>query len=365
MNSTTIDASITSGNENGARVSDSVTETKAGTMGSSTIASPSDTRTPLVALRRRLGAESVLHSTGLEYSRDASRQGFEAALATARKADVVLFFGGEEAILSGEAHSRAELSLPGAQAELVRALAATGKPVVLVILAGRPLTLHRLLPEVDAVLMAWHPGTMGGPALADLLLGEHSPGGRLPVTWPRTVGQVPIYYNHKRTGRPPPPMSEQVSFEEIPVGAWQSSLSNTSRYLDHGSAPEFPFGYGLTYTTFRYDELTLSADGLELDGSIDISARVTNTGAVEAAEVVQLYSRDLVASRTRPVRELEAFRKVTLGPGDSERVSFRLRAEDLRFHDGESWVVEPGRFQVWIAPDAASGVGAIFELRAD
>jgi beta-glucosidase len=320
-----------------------------------------DTVTPLAALRARLGAQRVAFAPGLPHSRSTSREGFAAALAAAASADVVLFFGGEEAILSGEAHSRADLALPGAQPELVRALAETGKPVVLVILAGRPQTLQGVLEHADAVLMAWHPGTMGGPALADLLLGTVSPSGRLPVTWPKAVGQVPIYYNHKRTGRPPEP-DRMIAFEDIPVGAWQSSLANTSHYLDLGMDPQFPFGFGLTYSTFHYADLVVTPAVAVPGEPIRVSARLTNTGAREATEVVQLYVRDVVGSRTRPVRELEGFRRVELPPGASLTVVFDLAPEDLAYFDGETWRTEPGEFEVWIAPDAASGLRGTFRV---
>ena len=181
-----------------------------------------DSRTPLAALRQRLGADRVAFAPGLDHSRDTSRDGFEPALAAAEQAEVILFFGGEEAILSGEAHSRADISLPGAQVELLRELNATGKPLALILLSGRPLTLRGV--DARAILAAWHPGTMAGPALTALLFGEESPSGRLPVTWPRSVGQIPIYYNHKRTGRPADP-ARLIPFEEIPIGAWQSSLA--------------------------------------------------------------------------------------------------------------------------------------------
>jgi beta-glucosidase len=304
----------------------------------------------------------VRYSPGLAFSRDSSRRGFAEAVEIARSVDLVLFFGGEEAILSGEAHSRADLKLPGAQQELIRELAGTGTPVVLVLLSGRPLTVHETLADIDALLMAWHPGTMGGPALADLLLGEASPSGRLPFSWPKAAGQIPIHYNHKSTGRPAV-VEELVAFDEIPVGAWQSSLSNTSHYLDLGAEPEFPFGFGLTYSTFLYEELEISAESMTADGSIEISAMISNTGSRLASEVVQLYVRDLVASRTRPVRQLEGFRKITLEPGARQRVRFSLAAADLKFHDGGTWVLEPGRFEIWIAPDAVSGLRGTFDVR--
>ena len=320
-----------------------------------------DTRTPRAALAAELGGR-MSYAPGLESSRSRSRDGFAAARAAAESADVVLFFGGEEAILSGEAHSRADLRLPGAQQELLAELDAAGKPVVLVLLAGRPITLAEILDHVDAVLVAWHNGTMGGPAIVDLLFGTASPSGRLPVTWPKAVGQVPIYYNHKNTGRPPP--EELIAFDDIPVGAWQSSLSNTSHYLDLGARPQYPFGYGLTYSSFAYRDLEVAPAAVALDGEIVVSATVANTGGREATEVVQLYVRDLVGSLTRPVRELKGFERVTLGPGEARRVSFRLHTDDLAFHDRESRrVTEPGAFRVWIGPDAASGLEGGFEVR--
>jgi beta-glucosidase len=321
-----------------------------------------DSTTPFMALRERFESGLVYYAPGLAYSRDHSTEGFAAAIETASDADLAIVFAGEEAILSGEAHSRADIGLPGAQEELIRELAKTDTPIVLVIMAGRPITIHEILPEVDAILMAWHPGTMAGPALADLLLGDASPSGRLPVSWPKVVGQIPVYYNHKATGRPFEP-EKFTPIDEIEVGAWQSSLANTSHYMDLALAPEFPFGYGLTYSEFEYSDLSLSSAAMATNGSIDVSATITNTGDRAASEVVQLYLRDLVGSRTRPVRELEGFEKIKLERGKSRRVSFTLEAEQLRFHDGERWVLEPGGFHVWVAPDAASGLQSSFELQ--
>jgi len=320
-----------------------------------------DSVTPLTAFRDRLGSERVRFARGLEFSRSTSREGFAEAIQTATSSEVVLFFGGEEAILSGEAHARADIRLPGAQQELLRELAATGKPVVLVVMAGRPLVLHEILDEVAAILYAWHPGTLAGPALADLLLGVESPAGRLPVSWPKGVGQIPIYYNHKNTGRPP--LAERmIDMEDIPVGAWQSSLSNTSHYLDLGMEPEFPFGFGLTYTTLSYSDIEIQPRQLQPGGSVRISATVTNTGDLPAVETVQLYVRDLVGSRTRPVRELEGFQRHEVAAGASVRVSFTLETEDLAFFDGKSWVTEPGEFEAWIAPNAEGGASGRFTV---
>jgi beta-glucosidase len=320
-----------------------------------------DSVTPLAALRDRLGPERVSFARGLEHSRSSSREGFADAKAAAASSDVVLFFGGEEAILSGEAHSRADIRLPGAQQDLIRELAASGKPVVLVILAGRPLVLHEILTDVAAVLYAWHPGTEAGPALADLLLGIDSPMGRLPVTWPKGVGQIPIYYNHKNTGRPP--QSERmIDLEDIPVGAWQSSLGNTSHYLDLGMEPEFPFGFGLTYARFSYSDVEVEPRRLQPGQAVRISATVTNTGDTPAVETVQLYVRDLVGTRTRPVRELEGFQRHEVAAGASVRVKFTLETQDLAFFDGVDWVTEPGEFEVWVAPNATSGESGSFVL---
>ena len=330
--------------------------------------------TPLTALRDTLGDERVLYAPGLGHSRDRSTDGFAQARQAAASADVVLFFGGEEAILSGEAHSRADLRMPGAQEALLRQVAQAtvsddhpdGKPVILILLAGRPLTLEAVLSEVDALMMAWHPGTQGGPAIVDLLFGDHSPRGRLPVTWPKTVGQVPLYYNHKNTGRPAPGLDDEqpLSFDDIPIGAWQSSLSNTSRYLDAGPHPLFPFGFGLTYSRFDYEELKVEPATLPKDGVLNVTLTVSNTGGHAATETVQLYVRDLVASLTRPIRELKGFEAVTLEPGEKRTVQFRLPASALAYFDNEGRsVLEAGEFQLWAGAHAQdSRHSARFEL---
>lgn len=321
-----------------------------------------DTQTPVSALRQYLGNEKVTFVPGMEFSRQTARNGFTEAIVAAKKADVVLFFGGEEAILSGEAHSRANINLPGAQEDLIMELAKTGKPVVLVIMAGRPLTLGNIINNADAILMAWHPGTMGGPAITDVLFGEASPGGRLPVTWPKSVGQIPIYYNHKNTGRPANEESF-VQMDDIPVGAWQSSLGNTSHYLDLGFTPQFPFGYGLTYTSFDYKNIRLSKDSLAPGDSIEITAEITNTGNRAGTEIVQLYIRDLVGDITRPVRELKGFQRLLLQPGEKKMVNFILYPENLAFHNqAMERVTEPGKFKVWIGRNAMEGLESEFEL---
>ncbi|TRX71796.1 beta-glucosidase BglX [Carboxylicivirga sp. M1479] len=285
---------------------------------------------------------------GLNYSRDTSKKQFRATLAKAQKADVIVFVGGEEAILSGEAHSRADIRLPGIQEELLLELSQTGKPIVLVIMAGRPINIMAVLPHVDAVLMAWHPGTNGGPALYDVLTGSREPGGRLPITWPKSAGQSPIYYNQKNTGRPADKESF-VHMDDIPVGAWQSSLGNKSHYLDAGFLPAFPFGYGLTYTSFDYSNLQLSDTTMNDAGNIKMIVTLTNTGSRKGTEIVQLYLQDQTASITRPVKELKDYQKVTLLAGESREIEFIINASQLTFYNNDNkMVLEPGVFNVFV-----------------
>jgi beta-glucosidase len=317
-----------------------------------------EVRTPLAALRHALGEAQVLWAQGLKNSRDTARDGFAAASEAARKSDAVLLFLGEEQILSGEAHSRAFLSLPGAQAQLVEEVAKTGKPAVAVILAGRPLTFQEVTAKVQAVLYAWHPGTMGGSAIADVLFGDAIPSGKLTATFPRTVGQVPIYYAHMNTGRPPSP--NELG---IPMGNPVDPRGYTSKYLDVDYTPEYPFGFGLSYTKFEYSNMRLSAARLPLGGSLTASADIANSGGMEGNEIVQCYVRDLVGSITRPVRELKGFRRIHLKPGEKRTVEFRLSTDDLAFYkDGGELVAEPGMFHIWIAPDSASGLKGEFEV---
>lgn len=320
--------------------------------------------TLLPALREMVGDQGeIIFAEGLEYSRDTSTDGFKAALRAAKKADVILYVGGEEAILSGEGHSRGDIRLPGAQAELIAELSKTGKPLAMVLLAGRPLQLDKTLQQADAVMMAWHPGTMAGPALADVLYGETSPSGRLPLSWPVGAGQIPIYYNHLATGRPATD-ENYTRIDQIGREVFQHQPGNSSNQLDYGHRPLFPFGYGLTYSQFEYRDLELSSSELDADGNLTISATITNTGKVTATETAQLYVRDLVGSVSRPVRELKGFERITLAPGESREVDFTLRASQLAFHNTQMQpVIESGEFRVWIAPDAESGLEGSFTLR--
>jgi beta-glucosidase len=273
---------------------------------------------------------------------------------------VVLLFLGEEQILSGEARSRAFLNLPGAQEGLVEEIANTGKPVVTIILAGRPLTFHDVARRSAALLYAWHPGTMGGPAIVDVLSGVASPSGRLPITFPRTVGQIPIYYAHLNTGRPA--LANEGS---IPMGTPVDPQGYTSKYLDVELSPEYPFGFGLSYGAFDYSAARVSSQSIVHGETIKVEADVTNTGKVEADEVVQLYVRDLVASVARPVRELKSFRRVHFMPRQKQTITFSLSEQDLAFYDRSMQLKsEPGEFHVWIAPDSSSGSPATFRLRS-
>jgi len=324
--------------------------------------------TPLQAIRERTGERAgertdIRYLRAMDTSRSRDTAAFDEAAALAADADAVLLFLGEEAILSGEAHSRADIGLPGAQAELVARVRAAGKPVIAVILAGRPLTLSDIVDRVDAILYAWHPGTMAGPALADLLFGVESPCGKLPATFPRMVGQVPIYYNHKNTGKPPSP-DTVVHIDDIDPSAPQLSLGMTAFHLDAGYTPLFPFGHGLSYTTFDYENIrTDVAEFGAGGGSVTVSADVANTGDRPAVEVAQLYVRDLVGNVTRPVRELKGFRRLRLEPGERTTVSFVLRAEDLAFYGRDMRLrTEPGEFHVWIGGSSATGLRTAFRL---
>lgn len=320
------------------------------------------TQTPLKALQEMYGDKvQVIYEPGLAYSRDKNTAGIAKAVAAARRADVVLAFVGEEAILSGEAHSLADLDLRGAQPALIEALAATGKPVVTVVMAGRPLTIGKEVEASSAVLYSFHPGTMGGPALADILFGKVVPSGKTPVTFPKMVGQSPIYYAHNHTGRAP--SGNETLIDDIPLEAGQTSLGCTSFYMDAGFGPLFPFGYGLSYTTFGYDKLGLSADKLKADGVLIASVDVTNTGKYAGTEVVQLYVQDKVASVTRPVKELKGFQRVTLQPGETKTVTFSLPVSELAFWNVDmKKVVEPGEFRLWLGTNSDEGLSADFEV---
>jgi len=261
------------------------------------------------------------------------------ALEVARQADVVVAALGESSEMSGESSSRTDIGIPAVQQRLLAELLKTGKPVVLVLFTGRPLTLTWENEHVPAILNVWFGGTETGKAVADVLFGDVNPSGKLPATFPQHVGQLPLYYSHKNTGRP------------LGEGQWFQKFR--SNYLDVSNDPLYPFGYGLSYTTFTYDEPVLSTDTLQRKGNLQVSVEVSNTGSYAGEEVVQLYIRDLVGSVTRPVKELKGFQKIQLAPGQSQRVVFDLTEEDLKFYNADlEYVAEAGEFIVFIGTNS-------------
>lgn len=310
-----------------------------------------DAETVLDALRTTLPDRAILHAPGCPIA-GAGPTDIEAAVAAAQAADVVIAVVGEGANMSGEARSRMHLGLPGRQQELLDALAATGKPLVTVLMTGRPLVIPRLAAQSDALLVAWHGGIRAGRAVADLLFGVANPSGKLTTSWPVAEGQIPVYYGHKNTGRP---MEGE--------GTTQFAEPFKSRYIDGPNEPLFPFGFGLSYTTFAYRELRVETPVVGLDGTVVVSAVVVNTGPRPGVEVVQLYVRDLVGSVTRPVKELKGFRRVALEPGEERVVRFEVPVRELGCHGPDmKYVVEPGAFQVWVGPNATEGLAGRFEV---
>jgi len=277
--------------------------------------------------------------------------GFEEALAAAIAADAVVMVLGEAEAMSGEAHSRAYLGLPGRQEELLYAVAAAGKPLIAVLMCGRPLVIPWLAENTAAILLAWHGGIRTGGAVADLLLGKANPSGKLTASWPRALGQVPIYYAHKNSGRP----------ADGP-GTSQFDMAHRTRFIDEATEPLFPFGYGLSYTTFAYSDLQVTPPR-DLQGTLRVTAVVTNTGAMAGDEIAQLYVRDLVGEVTRPVKELKGFQKVFLAPGESKQIAFEVPVQELGFHGLDlTYKVEPGDFHLWLGPDSSQGLEGAFTL---
>jgi beta-glucosidase len=287
----------------------------------------------------------VLYCRGCELQ-GAGSEAIAQAVAVARRSKAVVLVLGEGPDMSGEASSRSDIGLPGRQVELARSLAALGVPLAVVLVNGRPLALSGLAEAVPALLEAWQPGSEGGQAVADGLFGVVNPGGKLPASFPRSVGQEPLYYNHKNTGRPTDDKSKY-----------------TSRYLDAPSTPLYPFGFGLSYTDFVLSGLSLSADSIPADGRLTVSVQVENNGRRAGDEVVQLYIRDLAASATRPVRELKGFQRLSLAPGEERTVVFQLGPQELGFYglDGR-FTVEPGRFQLFVGDSSVAGLEASFRV---
>jgi len=270
---------------------------------------------------------------------------FNAAVQLANESDVIIAVVGENADMSGEASSRMDLSLPGRQEELLKALHQTGKKVVVVLINGRPLTIPWAAENVSAIVEAWQLGIQSGNAIADVLFGDYNPSGKLVATFPYSVGQVPIYYNHPRTGRP----AGKIKF--------------TSKYIDGPSEPLYPFGFGLSYTTFKYENLALSSSEVTKNCKVIINVDVINTGNRSGEEVVQLYISDVVASRVRPVKELKGFRKVELQPGERKTVSLKLEIKQLGFYNEEmEYIIEPGLFKVNVGPNSVEGLEGKFTV---
>jgi beta-glucosidase len=305
-----------------------------------------NTVTPLAGIKAKVSAQTkVGYAKGCDVTGD-STTGFQEAVDLAKASDVAIVFVGEIADMVGEAASRATLDLPGRQMELVQAVHAAGKPVIVVLVNGRPLSVGWIVNNAPAILESWMGGSQSGNAIADILFGDVNPGGKLPVTVPRSVGQVPIYYNHMNTGRPP-----------------EAQNRYTSKYYDVPWTPLFPFGFGLSYTTFKFSNLQLSAPRIPANGKLTVSVEVENTGRRAGDEVVQLYIRDVVATMTRPIKELKGFQRVSLQPGEKRRVEFVLTSEHLGFWNREMrYVVEPGEFQVMVGANSVDVLESKFNV---
>lgn len=300
----------------------------------------------LDAVREYNGAANVFYAEGCK-KMGTDRSGFGAALEAVAQADKVLMVIGEDWDWSGEAASRTDISVPGVQSELLSMIAATGKPVAVVLLNGRPLVLEKENVDADALLEAWYPGTMGADAVTDILFGQYNPSGKLTMTFPRSVGQIPIFYYEKNTGRP----------------IYLPSEKYKSRYLDSPNDPLYPFGYGLSYTTFSYSDLSLSSPKVKKGKTIEATVTVTNTGQVTGEEIVQLYIRDLVGSVTRPVKLLKAFQKVAIPPGESRKITFTIDNDMLSFwRQDMTFGVEEGDFKVMVGGSSADLLQASFTL---
>ncbi|MEZ5307342.1 MAG: beta-glucosidase BglX [Pyrinomonadaceae bacterium] len=286
----------------------------------------------------RIGTDRIVYAKGCD-AECASEDGFEEAVEAAKQADVAVVSIGERWNQSGEAKSRSDITIPGKQEELVRKIKATGKPVVVLINAGRPLVFDWIADNADAVVYTWWLGTEAGNAIADVLFGDYNPSGKLPMTFPRTVGQVPIYYNHFNTGRP---------------ARTENAHNYVSAYIDLLNSPKFAFGHGLSYTSFEYADLTLSSKEMGVDGKITVTFNLRNTGSRAGEEVAQLYLHDKVASLVRPIKELKDFQKIALAPGESKKITFVIDKEKLSFYNSKlAWAAEPGEFELMIGSSSA------------
>lgn len=315
-----------------------------------------DVETVLDGLRVALPETEIACTRGSDITGDAPPD-LEEALRVVRDSDAIVMVLGEAESMSGEAHSRAHLGLPEIQMQLLQAVhAATGemgKPLVVVLMSGRPLAIPWLADHIPAIVQAWHGGIRAGRAIADVLVGNVNPSAKLTTTWPRAVGQIPLYYAQKSTGRP---------FSGPGVRQFEEAFR--SHYIDEEQTPLFPFGFGLSYTTFEYEALEVETPEVNQDGEVVVSATVRNTGERSGDEIVQLYVRDVIGEVTRPIRELKGFQRVTLSPDERKRVTFAVAVRDLGFHGMDlRYKVEPGDFQVWIGPDSNSGLEGAFTVR--
>jgi beta-glucosidase len=306
--------------------------------------------TPWDGIARKVSsATKLLYAEGCGIG-DSSRAGFAEAVAAARQADIVIMDVGEAPDMTGEAKSRSNLQLPGVQEDLIRAIQATGKPVVVMISAGRPLIFNWTADHVPAILYTWWLGTRAGNAMADVLFGDYNPSGKLPISFPRAEGQIPIYYNHFSTGRP---------------AKSDSDLYYVSAYIDLVNSPRFPFGYGLSYTSFSYSGITLNAPSFRPGQQLTATVILTNTGKYAGRETAELYIRDLVGSVVRPVKELKGFQQVLLQPGEARKLSFTISVDDLRFYnDRLEHVYEPGEFRLFIGGSSGDVKEAKFAVLA-
>ncbi|HEV2833639.1 MAG TPA: beta-glucosidase BglX [Hanamia sp.] len=303
---------------------------------------------PWQGIQNKVGNNiKMLYAKGCNIN-DTSRAGFMEAIETAMKADVIIMNVGEAADMSGEAKSRSNIHLPGVQEELIKAIYATGKPVIVMINAGRPLIFNWTADHVPAVVYTWWLGTEAGNAMADVLFGDYNPSAKLPMSFPRSEGQIPVYYNHFNTGRP---------------AKNKSDLNYVSSYIDLQNGPRFPFGYGLSYTTFSYSDIKLSSTSLKPGQTLKASFTLSNTGKYDGTETVQLYIRDLVSSVVRPVKELKGFQKIFLKPGESKALTFTLTVDDLKFFNEElKYNYEPGDFKIFIGTNSEEVKEASFTL---
>jgi len=283
-------------------------------------------------MQKQAGQTELIYARGCDIT-DTSRTGFNEALRAAEKADVVIMALGERADMTGEAKSKSDIRLPGVQEDLIKAIQATGKPVVVLLMAGRPMVFNWTAEHMPAILYTWWLGNQAGNAIADVLYGKYNPSAKLPMTFPRSVGQIPVYYNYFNTGRP---------------AKNENDVFYTSAYTDLQNSPQYAFGHGLSYTSFKYSNLNIDKT-MRKDGTLAVSLDLQNTGKYDGEEVVQLYLRDMVSQPLRPVKELKDFKKMMLKAGETKRVSFVINKDKLAFYNDQlEWITQPGEFKLMI-----------------